>query len=188
MDEKTVVTLAVTIFLAVAGYAATYLNSVRLSQRKDRVERIDRQLREFYGPLYALTETSERSWIAFRHQVKRPHGSFWNAIPPPNNAEKAAWRLWMRYVLMPLNLQIEAVLIKHSDLLEGSGMPQCLLDLMAHIAAYKAVLKAWEEKDYSLHISVIDYPVEVNRYVKNSYLTLKSRQQELLGNPVSPDA
>jgi hypothetical protein len=51
MDQKTVATLTATVFVALMGYAATYLNSIRLSQRKDRLERIDRQLREFYGPL-----------------------------------------------------------------------------------------------------------------------------------------
>jgi hypothetical protein len=187
MDQKTVAPLVVTVFVALMGYVATYLNSVRLSQRKDRLERIDRQLREFYGPLYSLTETAQRSWIAFRHQINRPSGSFWNATPPPNEAEKASWRLWMRHVLMPLNLRIESVLIEHTDLLEGPEMPGCFLDLMAHIAAYKAVLKAWEDRDYSLHLSVIDYPTEANSYIKSSYLELKTRQQKLIGNRVSAD-
>ena len=187
MDQKTVAPLVVTVLVALMGYFATYVNSVRLSQRKDRLERIDRQLREFYGPLYALTETAQRSWIAFRHQIDRPTGSFWDATPGPSNAEKAAWRLWMRHVLMPLNLRIESVLIEHADLLEGAEMPRCFLDLIAHIAAYKAVLKAWEDKDYSLHISIIDYPTEANRYIKSAYLELKTRQQELIGNRISAD-
>jgi len=29
---------------------------------------------------------------------------------------------------------------------------------------------------------VIDYPTEANSYIKSSYLDLKTRQQELLGN------
>jgi hypothetical protein len=133
----------------------------------------------------SLTETAQTSWIAFRHQIGRPSGSFWDATPPPNEAEKAAWRLWMRHVLMPLNLQIETVLIEHADLLDGAEMLRSFIDLMAHIAAYKAVLKAWEDGDYSLHISVIDYPTEANRHIKSSYLELKTRQQELLGTRAS---
>ena len=187
MDAKTLATLAVTILVALAGYAVTYRNTLRLTKRKERLERVDRQLREFYGPLYALTESADKSWRAFRLQVGRPTGSFWNATPPPNDHERAAWRLWMTHVLMPLNTRIESVIVDKADLLEGNEMPACLLDLLAHIAAYKAVLKSWETGDYSRHLSVIDYPDEVSRYAKREYLRLKSFQQSLIGI-VEPDA
>jgi hypothetical protein len=181
MDARTIATLLVTVAVATAGYVATYLNSLRLAQRKERLERLDRQLREFYGPLYALTQSGDRSWKAFRVQIGRPHGSFWDADPPPTDREKEAWRLWMQNVLMPLNLRIEMVLVEHAELLEGTEMPACLLDLLAHIAAYKAVLKAWEAGDFTRHLSVLDFPFEVNHYAKTTYLRLKAQQQRLIG-------
>lgn len=181
MDTKTIVPLLVTVLLAVTGYAVTYQNTLRLTRRKERLDRVDRQLRELYGPLYALMESADKSWRAFRVQIERPTGSFWDADTPPTEQERAAWRLWMRHVLMPLNLRIEAVLVERADLLEGNEMPASLLDLLAHIAAYKAVLRGWEEGDYSRHISVIDYPIEANRYVKREYLKLKELQQTLIG-------
>ena len=187
MDTKTLATLSVTLLLGVAGYFATYFNTLRLTRRKERLERVDRQLREFYGPLYALTEGADKSWRAFRLQIGRPSGSFWDAMPPPSEEERAAWRLWMSHVLMPLNVRIEAVIVDHAELLEGDEMPGCLLDLLAHIAAYKAVLRAWEGGDYSRHISVIDYPNAVNDYAKREYLKLKALQQTLIG-AVAPDA
>jgi hypothetical protein len=73
------------------------------------------------------------------------------------------------------------VLVERADLLEGREVPGRLLDLLAHIAAYKAVIKAWNDGDFSHHISVIDYPEEVNRYVKREYLQLKALQQTLIG-------
>lgn len=187
MDTKTFATLAVTVLLALGGYAVAYYNTLRLTKRKERLERVDRQLREYYGPLYALTESADKSWRAFRVQIKRPTGPFWSATLPPSEDERAAWRLWMTHVLMPLNVRIESVVVEHADLLEGDEMPACLLDLLAHIAAYKAVLKSWEAGDYTRHISVIDYPNEVNRYVQREYLKLKSIQQSLIGI-VAPDA
>lgn len=78
-------------------------------------------------------------------------------------------------------------MVERSDLLEGDEMPGCLLDLLAHIAAYKAVLKSWEGGDYSRHISVLDYPDAVNDYAKREYLKLKGLQQTLIG-AVAPDA
>lgn len=186
MDTKTLATLIVSLLLAVAGYVATYFNTLRLTKRKERLDRVDRQLREFYGPLYALTESADKSWRSFRLQIGRPTGSFWDASPPPTDQERAAWRLWMSHVLMPVNVRIEAVIVEHADLLEGDEMPGCLLDLLAHIAAYKAVLRAWEDGDYSRHISVIDYPDRANDYAKREYLRLKAFQQTLIG-AVAPD-
>ena len=72
MDTQTIATLLVTVVVATAGYVAAYLNSLRLAQRKERLERLDRQLRELYGPLYALTQSGDRSWNAFRRQIGRP--------------------------------------------------------------------------------------------------------------------
>lgn len=181
MDEKTVVTLVVGAFVAALGYVATYVSNLRLTKRKERLERIDRQLRELYGPLYALLETGEKSWLAFRQQIGRPTGSFWHATPPPNDQERAAWRLWMVHVLMPINLRIEEVIADHSDLLEGPEMPACFLALMAHIASYKAVLKSWESGDLSRHLAVVNFPHDVHEYVKSCYLELKGRQQQLIG-------
>jgi hypothetical protein len=187
MDAKTIATLLVTVLLAGVGYAVTYRNTLRLTKRKERLDRVDRQLREFYGPLYALTESADKAWRAFRLQIGRPSGPFWGTDPGPTDEERAAWRLWMQHVLMPLNIRIETVIVERADLLEGSEMPGYLLDLLAHIAAYKAVLKGWEGGDYSRHISVIDYPDAVTHYAKHEYLKLKALQQSLIG-PVAPDA
>jgi hypothetical protein len=181
MDAKTIIPLGITVLLALAGYAATYLNGLRLSQRKDQLDRVERQLRDLYGPLYALTECSGKSWHAFREQVDRPFGPFWSATEPPSEKERAAWCLWMQFVLMPLNLRIEAAIVEHADLLQGKEMPECLLQLLAHIASYKAVLKSWELGDFSRYFAILDYPVEANAYIARAYLGLKARQQQLIG-------
>ncbi|MGW3123595.1 hypothetical protein ACWDBW_41915 [Streptomyces sp. NPDC001107] len=39
---------AVTIAVAFVGYLATYLNNLPLSQRQERLSRVNRQLSEFY--------------------------------------------------------------------------------------------------------------------------------------------
>lgn len=65
------IAVVVTIGLAFAGYAVTYLNGVRLSQRQERLARVNRQLGDFYGPLFALTEANSRTFAAF---VERPEG------------------------------------------------------------------------------------------------------------------
>ena len=60
-----VTAITVTIVLAFIGYAATYVNDLRLARRKDRLDRVNRQLSELYGPLLALSTASSRLWEEF---------------------------------------------------------------------------------------------------------------------------
>jgi hypothetical protein len=45
-----VITAVVTVFVAFIGYLITYLNTIRLAQRTEKLQRINRQLSELYGP------------------------------------------------------------------------------------------------------------------------------------------
>lgn len=68
MDIKTLLPLLVTIGLALVGYVAAYVNSLRMAQRKDQLERVTQQLHDFYGPLYALALIGELAWATIgRH-------------------------------------------------------------------------------------------------------------------------
>ena len=106
MDWKTLATLLVTVALAFAGYVVTYRNSVKLSQRNERLDRIDRQLRELYGPLFALVSASGEAWSGFRRIYRPGISSYWRSEPAPTEQEAAAWRLWMVEVFMPLNTRM----------------------------------------------------------------------------------
>lgn len=68
------IALVVTIGLTFVGYVATCLNGLRLSQRQERLARLNRQLSDFYGPLFALTEANSRSFHAFKERNARPDG------------------------------------------------------------------------------------------------------------------
>jgi hypothetical protein len=99
----------------------------------------------------------------------------------PTQAELQQWRLWMTTVFMPINLRIYEIILAKSDLLIETKMPDCLLQFCAHVTAYQAVLKKWESNDYSEHLSLIDYPMEIIEYSNNSYQTIKAEQERLLG-------
>ncbi|MFF8439393.1 hypothetical protein ACF07U_00750 [Streptomyces californicus] len=68
------IALVVTITLALIGYVAAYLNGLRLAQRGERLARINRQLSDLYGPLFALTEANSRAFEAFAEHHLRPDG------------------------------------------------------------------------------------------------------------------
>src|SRR5918998_2274106 len=172
---------------AVLGYFVTYGTNLRLAQRNDRLERINRQLSEFYGPLLALTRSSGQSWRAFRKRYRPPGSeSFWKDDPPPTKEDTIAWRLWMTTVFMPVHQRMMELVLNRADLIEEPEMPPSLLDLCAHVNGYQAILKEWETGEISTaredNISVVNFPgQELADYAATAFGRLKAEQAELLG-------
>jgi amino acid transporter len=184
MDFTTGLTITVSVVLAVVGYIATYVYGLRLAQRKDRLDRVNRQLSEFYGPLLALVSASQSSWEAFRGRYRPVPRSFWSDDPPPTAEDQAIWRLWVTEVFMPLNLEMVDVVTHHADLLDERQMPPGLLTLCAHVASYKPVVKQWEKGDFTEHTAVINFPsAELLLFASEGYSRIKMQQSDLLGPP-----
>src|SRR6185437_10869301 len=89
---------------------------------------------------------------------------------PPTAEELRHWERWMKEVFMPQNEQIYGLIITKTDLLKDRTIPECLLQICSHVAAYRAVLTQWEtEQDYSERHVVIPYPADIFEYCKSSY-------------------
>jgi hypothetical protein len=178
-----VVSLMVTVFVAATGYGATYLTNLRLARRKDRLDRVNRQLSDLYGPLFAQSEATDRAW---RNFVAR-YGVVW-ALSTPATAEQAAtWRLWMSTVFMPLNRRMVETVVSHADLLREDTIPEPLKELCAHVACYEPILARWEEDGFDSvqlddHVSIAgNFPrKELDVYLRGSFESLKLEQARLL--------
>jgi hypothetical protein len=177
MNSNTALTLLITVFLALTGYLYTLF----LARRKDRLARINRQLRDLYGPLYALSETGTHVWSSFRTQHRPSGGSFWKAESPVHDNDAEAFRLWIRSVFMPLNRQMMDLVVNQADLLEGSEIPQCLLDLCAHISSYEALLVQWEQGDFTVNEPIVNFPRHALRaFALKEFERLKQEQDAIL--------
>ena len=177
MDLQTALTLLVTVCLALTGY----FYSLFLARRKDKLDRINRQLSDLYGPLYALSKTGEHVWLSFRSRHRPYKGSFWKADPQMTDADADAFRLWIRSVFMPLNRQMMNLVVNRADLLEGTEIPKCLLDLCAHISAYEALLKQWDKNDFTANEPIVNFPRRpLAKYVEEEFCRLKKEQDTLL--------
>lgn len=172
--------------VAAIGYVYKYQTDLKLLQRNDRLERINRQLSDFYGPLLALTRSCDRSWEAFRQRHRSDGGSYWRTDPPASEDDVAAWRLWMSTVFVPMHQQMMDIVLSHADLVDESEMPMCLLDLCAHVSGYQAVLKQWESGDISVarvdNVSIVNFPSQaLTDYAAEAFDRLKAEQSRLLG-------
>lgn len=177
-DAKTV---AFAILSGVAGFLAKGIYDIWLARRKDRLDRVNQQLKLLYGPLYALDRANNLAWAAFRSRT-RPGGSYFGTDPPPNQDELEMWRRWMRTIFQPIHNEMLSLITKNADLLIDDDLPESLQLFCAHVAAYRVVFERWSEHDFSEHTSVIGYPTEeMAVYLKGSFRLLKSQQRRLLG-------
>jgi hypothetical protein len=187
MSWQAALALAVPALVAVVGYLLTYRHNLSLAERNDRLDRVTRQLSDFYGPLLALSNADQSAWRVFRTRYRPDIPGFWDD-PPPTDDEAAAWRLWMTTVFMPLNRQMRDLVVKRADLLEEAEVPEGLLQLCAHVAAYEAVVKRWEDGDHGEHRTPLNFPAEaVTSYASTRFKHLKAEQNRLLRRESWPD-
>ena len=182
MDTSALVTLSVTVLVAAAGFFATYLNNLRLARRKDRLDRVSKQLSDFYGPLLALSGAADSSWVGFRDKYRPGTPYFFDSEDPPTEEETELFRLWMRHVFMPLNVRMVDVVTNKADLLDEPYVPEFLLQLCAHVASYQAILQQWDNEDFSENAPEIGFPgEEIIQYAAVTFGRLKAEQNDLLG-------
>ena len=192
MENGVTATLIVTALVAFVGYLATYVTSLRLARRKDRLDRINRQLSEFYGPLYALMETTGQAWRVL--EAKHNLWPNWGATPAVGRSDRFTeheaeiWRLWIINVFSPLSRQMMEVIVNNADLIIEQAMPRCLQDICNHIVCYEPVLARWEKGppfplERAENRSSIYFPRgDLEQYVKSSFKQLKREQARLLAH------
>ena len=163
-----------TMIVAFAGYAITFLSAHMLARRRDKLELVNKRLNEFYGPLYVASQAGN---IAYRSLLKKQGKT---QSEPITDADLKDWVLWMRTIFIPLNEIREKIIIDKAHLIIEEQMPQCLLDFVTHVVGYKAVLAKWAEGNYSERRSTIGWPPEFDVYVKRSYAALKAEQSWLM--------
>jgi hypothetical protein len=170
-----VVVAVLGVVAALIGYVATYVNNIRMGQRQAKLDRVNRQLSEFYGPLLAISSASGEAWEVFKG-YRRAQGR--ESAP---DADFAEWQRWVTSVFMPGNRRLREVIIAKADLLIDDDLPDCLTAFCAHVSGWEVTIRRWQDGDHSITGSAIDFPVEVHEYALRSFSMLKQEQMRLLG-------
>jgi len=108
------------------------------------------------------------------------HGFQQAILTNPHGPEGIAYRIWMRDVLQPLNEKAAVTIFDHIDLLDVEHVVPELLQMVAHVATMRVMLKRWEEGEVNTH-SVISYPNTLLDFVQKEFARVKRRQAALLG-------
>jgi hypothetical protein len=150
----------------------------QLQRRQARLERLNAQLRDFYGPLYAIFQANRIAHLRFVDTL-RPGSStlFALDVRPINDEELRLWRLWAESTHRHRSTPAYEVIISSAHLLIEDEMPECLLKLCAHKAGYDVLIERWKQGDYREHLSVVRHPGdELLDYLQQSFTTLKREQ------------
>jgi hypothetical protein len=186
MNVTTAVSLLVTVGLAATGYLVTYRSNLRLARRKDRLDRVNRQLAELYGPLFALVHASGTAFAKFSATYWPGRRAFFQPGVELSRGDLELWRRWVTHAFMPLNRRMVDVVIAHSDLLREEEIPRCLLDLCAHVAGYEPVVAHWSDPGFDSvaaedHTAPLNFPAAaLTEYVDEAITALRREQTELL--------
>jgi hypothetical protein len=167
-----VIAASSSIVVAVLAFILNQFGQVRQERRHARLDRVNRQLRDLYGPLNALVDANERIWAALRAtQLPKERGL------APDDGE-ASWRRWRDSALQPANVRMRDLIVTNADLLVEAEFPETVRDLCAHVAAQDVVRAA--EADSIPGRALIPHPGEAfTSYVRTTFAALK-RQQALL--------
>jgi hypothetical protein len=174
----TLVTAIASVLIAVLAYVLNQRGELARARRQARLDRVDAQLRDLYGPLLVLVESNERTWDAFRRQHLPPAEVRRRGVELTEEQRKL-WRRWVLTVFLPSARRMREVIVAHGDLFIEDRIPGVVLDFCAHIASYDVTVAAWEAGEEEKVL--VSHPgADFVTYVRESYQDLKEAQAEVL--------
>ncbi|MGE0743054.1 MAG: hypothetical protein AB7O98_17085 [Hyphomonadaceae bacterium] len=183
-EQVQLITLVGSVLLAFISFVFTYLRSRWLKRLDIQYEFVTAQLRDLYGPLYAVTKANSRTWNAFRAIFRPGRRLFSDASDPMTEDEIKVWAYWVTHVFQPSNRRMKQVIESHAHLFTGDGMPQCALDFMAHADMFELVVANWESGDFSRLFTPIPYPPDLDAYIEREYQRVSDRHAKLGGRRI----
>lgn len=172
-----VITASASVVVAVLIFVGNQIAQRHSELRQALLARVNAQLRELYGPLFALVAVNERIWRVMRESYLP--SSDQRAIGVLSAGQSTQWQMWLSEALMPANRRMRDVIVQHADLLVDDGMPQVLQDFCSHVASYEVLLA---QVDRTLaERALVRHPGDpFVDYVRASYAALKDEQERLL--------
>ncbi|MFD5553726.1 hypothetical protein ACFWIA_07785 [Streptomyces sp. NPDC127068] len=174
-----IVTSGTGIAIAIMAHWLNHRGEVRKSLRNERINWVSNQLEYLYGPLLILAETNELAWKEYRRIYFPLNPEDFPEGPLPETVS-TRWRVWVETVFAPRAQQIREIVTARGDLIIEREMPAVVLEFCAHAATYDALLADWDTAAVNDSTPIRHPGSSFLSYVRESYITLKIEQEELL--------
>lgn len=166
------------ILIAVLAYWLNSLGETRRTVHRAKLEWVNSQLRELYGPLLVLTDVNETAWNEYKSRYLT-EGTQRRRPEVMTEQEKRRWKVWMSTVFAPAGLQMRDTIMRHGDLIIGNEMPKVVLDFCSHVSSLEVLLAEWNSSEEEEEVLVRHPGSEFVEYVRASYKHLKEVQSIL---------
>jgi hypothetical protein len=174
----------ITASVTAIGWLVTNLLSRQREELKTRTEaslrHVERQLEELYGPLVALMYEGRQIFAELLRSLGRNY-VFQEGMPLPPE-ELRTWLFWAESSFLPRNRLIRDLLTSKPHLVDGSEFPASYVSFFLHESSWRIHHERWlkEQVAYDWH-SAVNWPLEFEREVIETFRTLKNRHAQLLG-------
>ncbi|NKE44405.1 hypothetical protein HB662_06420 [Roseomonas frigidaquae] len=173
-------------------------------QRKDAArkysrERIEAQIRDYYGPLHALNAAGEEAFLSFKNRflfddresdrkVIAQADFFADASKLPDQAQLKAWMLWTQEIFLPLNERRQDIILRLHHLSVQSEIPPSFAAFLAHAQAFRATVANWKAggidertgRSRSDFCPALPFPAAFDREVAATLKALEAERVKLL--------
>jgi hypothetical protein len=157
--------------LIITNYINRHQSQVLLEtelQVRKRIEHLEAQLTNLYGPIYALVSVN----AALVQLVYSPTGTL------PRKVPENLWSDLRDKIIKPNNQSMVEVLERNFHLMKGIAIPDCVIDFIVHA-------EVWKRRDqYKLnldeYVDCFAFPVEFAKYIKATTNQLKKEHQDLV--------
>jgi hypothetical protein len=166
---------------AIAGAIWAYLYRLKLNRHENRVQRISSQLKELYGPLYALVEAAEISRSLFFSRYDPKDWKRKEQMMPDDH--RAPWVDWVQRESQNTYQKMYDVITANAHLYEDNGIPEGFRTFIAHHIQYRELVARWRSGDFTILVSTVPYPeFALPTHVRETFGRLKFSQMALIAD------
>jgi hypothetical protein len=173
-----VLTASASVIVAVLAFVLNQWGQARVERRAARLERVNAQIRDLYGPLNALADANETVWEALR-DARLPDTATRRSGTSPAVEDEEWWSAWMTHALMPTNRRMRELILNNAHLIVEPELPEPLRVFCAHVAALEVAAALREARGGSAETLVHHPGRSLNEYLDSAYTGLKREQARL---------
>ncbi|MFI5650433.1 hypothetical protein ACIA71_04385 [Streptomyces anulatus] len=175
------ITASTSVLIAVLAYWLNRRGERIRAVHQAKLEWVNSQLKNLYGPLLVLADVNETAWKEYKSRYL-PEDISQRRSQALTEQESRHWKTWMVTVFAPAALRARDKIVEHGDLIIEKEVPRVLLDYCSHAASLEVLLAEWDSPEEAKDLLVRHPGSDFVKYVRASYATLKETQSTLLSS------
>ena len=162
----------------------SFLLNGQLNRMADRrvakIRFVESQLKDLYGPLYAITKSNEAICEKFKADNHELVGKVENGdqLSDSDIQTRNAWNL---AVFQPSNIRMRDVIELNAHLFAAETIPDIVLAFLAHVENWQAISLGSDDASEKLSRELVSYPDGFAAYVSHEYERISKRHAKFVG-------